>query len=84
MSTTTAMSRTAETCRAQRYSDGGWRSSPTRSVHGEEPVVHEPRDDDGTGDEPEQVAGDPEEGELEGVHRPVRVGRADAGDPARR
>jgi hypothetical protein len=50
----------------------------------EQSPVHEPGDEDGTADEAEEVAGDAEEDELEGVHGSGCVGRADACDPARR
>ena len=83
ISTTTAMSRTAETCRAQRYSDGGWRSSVMPADREQSPV-HEPGDEDGATDEAEQVAGGAEEDELEGL----TVSSASAGRggvrPARR
>jgi hypothetical protein len=83
MTTTRPMSAMAETCLAQRYSPGARRSSPTaRPVHGEEPVVDEPGDDDGTGDEAEEVAGDPEEDELERAHGSDRAGRARRTGPA--
>jgi hypothetical protein len=49
---------------------------------GEQSPVHEPGDDDGTRDEAEEIAGGAEEDELEGAHRLVRVGPADACDPA--
>jgi len=83
ISTTTAMSRTAETCRAQRYSEEvGWSSRMTADR--EEPPIHEPGDDDGSGDETEEIAGGAEEDELEGAHREGRVGRADDLSPAGR
>ena len=47
-----------------------------------QPPVHEPGDDDGATDQAEDVAGGAEEDELEGAHRLVRVGPADACDPA--
>ena len=50
----------------------------------EEAPVHEPGDDDGTGDQAGEVAGAAEEEELQGVHGRERVGRADLNDPARR
>jgi hypothetical protein len=52
---------------------GGWRSSLMPADRQEAPV-HEPRDDDGATDEAEDIAGSPEEDELERVHRSVRVG----------
>ena len=42
----------------------------------EQSPVHEPGDDDGTRDDAEEVAGGPEEDELERVHRSDCVGRA--------
>ena len=80
--TTTTMSRTAETCRAQRYSDGGWRSS-VMPADGEQSPVHEPGDDDGTADEAEAVAGCAEDDEFEGAHQARRAGRAWGTRPAR-
>ena len=77
------MSRTAETCLAQRYSDGGWRSSVMPADREQSPV-HEPGDDDGTADEAEEVAGGAEEDELEGAHGSGCVGRAGGVRPARR
>ena len=50
----------------------------------EEALVHEPGDDDGAGDEAEEVAGGAEEDELERAHRRRRVGRARRTVPARR
>ena len=84
MTTTTAMSRTAETWRAQRY------RTPWRIAHRampadrEESPVHEPGDEDGATDEAEEVAEGAEEDELERAHRAERVGRAGGTDPARR
>ena len=77
------MSSTAETCRAQRYSDGGWRSSVMPADREQSPV-HEPADDDGARHEAEEVAGGAEEDELKGCHRVRCVGRAEGADPARR
>ena len=45
---------------------------------------HEPGDDDGTADEPEEVVGGAEDDELEGAHGSGRDGRADDPGPARR
>ena len=84
MTTTTAMSRTAETCLAQRYSDARRLSHRPMPADREEAPVHEPGDDDGARDEAEEVAGGPEEDELERTHRAGRVGRAGGTDPARR
>jgi len=45
---------------------------------------HEPGDDDGTADEPEEVVGGAEDDELEGAHGSGRDGRADDPGLARR
>jgi len=75
------MSRTAETWRAQRYSDAvGW--SSLMPADREEPAVHEPGDEDDAGDYPEEVAEGPEDDELDGAHRAECVGRAGGTDPA--
>ena len=51
---------------------------------GEQSPVHEPGDDDGTADRAEEIAGGPEEDELDGVHSKECVGRAVFMIPARR
>ena len=50
----------------------------------EEAQVREPRNDDGTGHEPEQVAGGADEDKLERAHGIRCVGQAVFIDPARR
>jgi hypothetical protein len=68
ITTTTAMSSTAETPRAQRYSDGGRPSSLTGvPADREEAAVHEPGDDEGARDEPEGVAEGPNSSRSSGL-----------------
>ena len=79
----TAMSSTADTWRAQRYSAGARRSSLTGAVttDGEQPAVHEPGDDDGPGHQPEHVAQRSEQEQLHRAHRVGRVGRTEVTGP---
>ena len=75
------MSRTAETCRAQRYSDDVGCSS-LMPADREPAAVHEPGDDDGARHQSEDVAQRTEQEQLKGAHRAGRVGRAEGTGPA--
>ena len=77
------MSRTAETCRAQRYSDGGWRSSVMPADREQSPV-HEPGDDDGAARRGRRGSRRRRRGRARAGSSEGCVGRAEGADPARR